>query len=319
MYPYLTLNYSYNFKNHAGHFHNGGIWPVVNGFLIAGLNQSGYLETAKNLQNALHKKLFDHQQSFPFAEYFDFEKAQPAGVKNLCYSAAGYLIGYQATHSPTEFKNRLFSSQIKDEQLNKLIDQQVTEIVVNLDLRNEKKTAISIAGESGCGKTTLSRAIKKELEKAGKKVLIIHQDDYFKLPPKQNHLARVNNFDHIGISEVKLDLLDKHILKIKREEVHAFIVPHMDWLTDNEESKLLDVRAIDIIIVEGTYTSLLTHVNHRVFINTNYQDTRKNRAERNREEQSDFIEKVLQKENTIISKHKNLADLVLDNKFNIVS
>lgn len=318
LYPFIKLNYSYNFKNQPGHFHNGGIWPVVNGFLIAGLSKNGFIKTANVLQKALHRNLFDHQDLFPFAEYFDFYESQPLGVKNLCYSAAGYLIGHKATSAPEDFKNRLFNNQVKEELFNDAIELQVREIIKNLALKSDQKLTITIAGESGCGKTTLSRAIRKKLEKAGKKIVILHQDDYFKLPPKQNHQARLNNFNHIGVEEVRLDLIDNHISEIKGAEIHTLKVPHMDWLTNVEESRLINVTAVDIIIVDGTYTSLLSNVDYRIFINTNYQNTQKNRAGRKREEQSDFIEKVLEKESTIISAHKELANLVLNNEFNIV-
>ena len=49
---------------------------------------------------------------------------------------------------------------------------------------------ISIAGESGSGKSVSAIALKKKLQQIGTQALIIHQDNYFKLPPKTNHLKR---------------------------------------------------------------------------------------------------------------------------------
>lgn len=319
LYHFIKSNHSYNFKNYPGHFHNGGIWPVVNGFLIAGLNQQGFTATAQTLQDAMMQNLSQNDETFPFAEYFDFDNAAPSGVKNLCYSASGYLIGHQSLYATEAFKNQLFATQVKREKLAQVIQENVAAIIDKTGLNKSKKLAISIAGESGCGKTTLSRAIKEALEIEGKKVVILHQDEYFNLPPKQNHQARLNDFSHIGTHEAKLDLIDKHIQIIKNAESQTLAIPHMDWLNDLEENILIDISGVDLIIAEGTYTSLLCDVDQRIFINTTYQGTRENRANRNREEQSDFIEKVLKKESGIISKHQSLADMVLNQNFTIVS
>ena len=319
LYHQIKLNHSYNFKNYPGHFHNGGIWPVVNGFLIAGLNQNNFSETANALFGAMQQNLDRHDHSFPFAEYFDLAYSKPGGVKNLCYSASGYLLAQQSLSSLKSVQDLLFTAQTKQIAIAHLIHQNVLAIIHQGGLNSQQKMAISIAGQSGCGKTTLSRAIKEELEHYGKKVIILHQDEYFKLPPKQNHQARLSNFDHIGPQEANLELLDSHIQKIKSPEIQTLAIPHLDWVTDQEETRFIDVRDVDLIIVEGTYTSLLKHVDQRIFIDTNYLDTQKNRANRNREEQSDFIERVLQKESSIISQHQKLADIVLNQHFNIIS
>jgi hypothetical protein len=34
----ITSNYAYNFKNHPGHFHNGGVWGLTQGFTAAAMN-----------------------------------------------------------------------------------------------------------------------------------------------------------------------------------------------------------------------------------------------------------------------------------------
>lgn len=318
LFNYIKLNHSYQFKNFPGHFHNGGIWPVVNGFLIAGLNQNGFNKTAILLQDALCQNLMNHHSEFPFAEYYDFEKTLPGGVKNLCYSASGYLIANKSLTATDEFKSQLFSTQLKEEAVKLVIKEKVEKIIKRIGLFSNQKLAISIAGESGCGKTTLSRVIKEELEQAGKKVIILHQDEYFKLPPKQNHQARLKDFNHIGPQEARLSLLDDHIRKIKKAEIQTLATPHMDWVTDTEETKYNDVRNIDTIIVEGTYTSLLKNIDHRIFINTNYKFTKQNRVNRNREKVTDFIEKVLEKESDIIQQHQQLANVVLDSQMNIV-
>ena len=318
LFHFIKLNHSYHFKNFPGHFHNGGIWPVTNGFLVAGLNQNGFHQTAKLLQKAMNQNLAQHQHSFPFAEYFDFEKAIPGGVKNMCYSASGYLLGKIGLTAIHDLNQQLFSIQQKEVSLNMLIKENVNKIIEEINGKKNEKTAISIAGESGCGKTTLSKAIKERLLESGKKVIILHQDDYFKLPPKQNHEARLKDFENIGPEEVRLSLIDEHILKIKQGATQVLSIPHMDWINDQEETFDINVREIDLIIIEGTYTSLLTAVDKHIFINTNYQSTKENRVIRNREVVTDFIESVLQKESNIISSHQSMAHIILDSAFNLI-
>ena len=190
-------------------------------------------------------------------------------------------------------------------------------IIAKLDLKKDLKTAISVSGESGSGKTTLSLSLKRELEKVGFKVLILHQDDYFKLPPKQNHQARINNFEHIGLQEVRFDLLDSHISMLKNGEAADLQIPKMDWVFDEEKFITVNIVEIDVVIIEGTYTALLNKVDKRIFIDTNYVLTKQNRVSRNRETVTDFIEKVLAKESEIISQHLQLADIIVNQQFDI--
>lgn len=316
LYQDILLNHHYRFKNYPGHFHNGGIWPVVNGFLIAGLKQAGFKQTAEQIMDALTNNLSLAQRDHPFAEYFDFYHASPGGVDQLCYSASGYLLAFESLNKPEEFTARIFFQQQQNE-LFKEIENKTLIIIKKLNLNKNEKMAIAISGESGCGKTTLSLSLKKELEKVGFKALILHQDDYFKLPPKKNHQARVNNFDHIGIHEVRLDLLDIHIEIIKKGDTAYLEIPQMDWIVDEEKSISLMINDIDVVIIEGTYTALLNKVDKRIFIDTNYRLTKKNRVSRNRETVTDFIEMVLAKESDIISQHQKLANIVLNQQFDI--
>jgi uridine kinase len=286
--------------------------------MVSGLNRSGFRKTALILQQAMHNKLADSMDDFPFPEYFDYQNAKPGGIKNLCFSASGYLLGLISEKNPEAFNKQLFDASDREEKLKMAIRPKVMQILQQIDLPDQDIMAISIAGESGCGKTTLSQAIKEELELQGKKVLILHQDEYFKLPPHQNHQAREKDFEHIGPQEVRLDLLDEHIHKIKNRMVQTLSVPQMNRVADEEETNYIDVRNLDLIIAEGTYTSLLKKVNIRIFINTQYLHTRKNRLQRKREVITDFIETVLEKESSIISKQSVISDITLDQELNII-
>lgn len=319
LYQSLQLNHSYLFKNEAGHFHNGGIWPVVNGFLIAGLTVAGQHETAALLMDTLYAQLASFNAQNSFTEYWDFYQGKPGGVKNLCFSAAGYLIAEEAITNQQQFGQYILPQWAKEEAVLNTIKPAAKKILDQIDFGGKEVTVISIAGESGCGKTTLGKAMKDILTEKGCQVLLLHQDDYFRLPPKKNHGARMLDFSSIGPQEVRLDLLDEHISLIKKRVVKEVSVPVMDWETDTEKSIETDVSGIDVVLVDGTYVSLLKEVDFKIYINTHYTHTRNNRVNRNREEVTDFIESVLEKENAIIKSQAPMAALVLDNQLQIVN
>lgn len=319
LYQSLQLNHNYHFKNEPGHFHNGGIWPVVNGFLIAGLTVANQHETAALLMDTLHAQLASFSTQNPFTEYWDFYKGNPGGVKNLCFSASGYLIAEEAMTNQQQFGQHILPQLVKEETVLNAIKPSAKKVLNQVDFRGKEVTVISVAGESGCGKTTLSKAIKAILTEKGCEVLLLHQDDYFRLPPKKNHEARLLDFKHIGPQEVRLDLLDEHIGFIKKRLVKEVSIPVMNWKTDTEESIKTNVDNVDVIVVDGTYVSLLKEVDFKIYINTHYTHTRNNRVNRNREEVTDFIESVLKEESAIIKSQAQMASLVLDNQLHIVS
>lgn len=95
----------------------------------------------------------------------------------------------------------------------------ITNRVISL-IRSQKipssKFCISVSGESGCGKTSLANSLKTDIEThSGFKGFILHADDYFLLPPLDNHNNRLKSFANVGPHEVDLQLLDLHIKKFK--------------------------------------------------------------------------------------------------------
>jgi uridine kinase len=177
--------------------------------------------------------------------------------------------------------------------------------------------SLSIAGESGSGKSETAFVLNELLKSEGKKVLVLCQDDYFRLPPHSNHRQRTKDISWVGPKEVKLDLLDKHaqILKHNGESV---VKPLISFIEDKILTEEL-VGPYDVIIIEGTYTTLLENVDIHVFIDLDYHDTQKHRIGRERDQdlvddkdsKLKFLEEVLEIEHQIISKHKEKADLVI--------
>lgn len=179
-----------------------------------------------------------------------------------------------------------------------------------------KKWTVGICGESGSGKSVTAFALKKIFEDRGIKSWVIQMDDYFKLPPKTNHENRQKSLDNVGIQEVHLNILGEN-MKQFREGALSLEKPLVHYQNNSISTEIIETENIEVLIIEGTYILSLDELDFSIFIDRNYQDTYKNRMERNRDEQSDFVEKVLDIEHRVISKLKEKADIVLGKNYQI--
>jgi uridine kinase len=181
----------------------------------------------------------------------------------------------------------------------------------------ERRLALSVAGESGTGKSELAYEIYRQLNERGIPAEVLQQDDYFVFPPRTNHEMRRRNLEQVGPYEVKLDFLDSNLRSFKRGESPIYkplVVYDEDRITRQE----LDVAELAVLIAEGTYTSLLEFVDLRVFIDRDYRQTLEARQRRARDRWEPFIQDVLEREHQIISQHKALADLVISPDFGTI-
>jgi uridine kinase len=179
---------------------------------------------------------------------------------------------------------------------------------------------ITVAGESGSGKSETSEAIAKEFEKYRIKSVILGQDDYFILPPKSNNAKRREDPDWLGPHvEIKLDLLDQN-LKDAIQDKNEIKKPLVDYDANTIEEEAICLQGVKVVIAEGTYTSLLKNVDTRIFISSNWLDTLEHRKKRNRgnEAGDPFIEQILATEHKIIAGHRQLADFVITKEYDVI-
>ena len=181
-------------------------------------------------------------------------------------------------------------------------------------LRPGERLALSVAGESGAGKSELAYEIYRQLNERGTRTNILQQDDYFVFPPHTNHEMRRRNLEQVGPYEVKLDFLDANLRSFKRDEspIYKPLVVYEENRITHEE---MDVSDLALLIAEGTYTSLLEFVDLRVFIDRDYRATLEARRRRARDQWEPFIQDVLEREHQIIAQHKALADIVVPAEF----
>lgn len=197
-----------------------------------------------------------------------------------------------------------------------------TEIVSHLiqDITKKKtRYIITVAGESGSGKSETGKAIADELEKFGITSVLLGQDDYFVLPPRSNDAKRREDPEWLGPHiEVKLDVLEQNLVSAILGE-KEIIKPLVDYDSNTIEDEIIHLDGIKVLIAEGTYTSLLKHVDTRIFISRNWLDTLEHRQKRKRgnEVGDPFIEQVLSTEHKIIAGHKQLADILITKDFGV--
>jgi uridine kinase len=179
---------------------------------------------------------------------------------------------------------------------------------------------ITVAGESGSGKSETGKAIADELAAHDLTAVLLGQDDYFVLPPKSNDAKRRDDDTWLGPHvEVRLDLLEQNLVDAL-EGADEIVKPLIDYDANSVEEETIDLRGVEVVIAEGTYTSLLKHVDTRVFIARNRLDTLEHRQKRNRgsEVGDPFIENILELEHKIIAGHRQLADFVITRDYDVI-
>ena len=197
-----------------------------------------------------------------------------------------------------------------------------SEIISNIiqDIKKKKtRYIITVAGESGSGKSETGKAIADELGKFGITSVLLGQDDYFVLPPRSNDAKRREDPEWLGPHvEVKLDVLEQNLVSAIQGE-KEIIKPLVDYDSNTIEDEIIHLDGIKVLIAEGTYTSLLKHVDTRIFISRNWLDTLEHRQKRKRGNEigDPFIEQVLSIEHKIIAGHKQLADILITKDFHV--
>jgi uridine kinase len=179
---------------------------------------------------------------------------------------------------------------------------------------------ISIAGQSGSGKSEMAVALSEALGLHDIKCTILQQDDYFVYPPKSNDRARRADIDWVGPGEVKLSLMDEH-LRAFLDGAEEIEKPLVDYESDTILSERMEFGEARVLIAEGTYTTLLENCETHIFIDRTFHQTRAHRLKRNRDasELDQFIDKVLEIEHGIISAHKARAQIVIDADYNVTA
>ncbi len=86
----LAGNYSFDFKNSSGDFHNGGIWPVWMGLFCYALSRNGLSSDVKKIIEAFLKAVQENKD-WEFQEYFNAHTLKVGGKTQMGYTASGIV------------------------------------------------------------------------------------------------------------------------------------------------------------------------------------------------------------------------------------
>lgn len=203
------------------------------------------------------------------------------------------------------------------EQWHRKAGKQAAEGVLPLIRANGPRFAITVAGESGSGKSEIASVLADALSEQGVSSIILQQDDYFILPPKSNENKRRAELDWVGANEVRLDLMDRNLRDFRAGD-ERLTKPLVIFEEDRIDEEIIDTEGRPVIIAEGTFTTTLNHADCRIFIDKTFHETKKARLIRAREAQDDFLENVLKIEHKIISSHKRMADFLVVGEYDVI-
>ena len=192
----------------------------------------------------------------------------------------------------------------------------IVEAIAGEIRQKDGRYTITVAGESGSGKSETAKAIAEALEAREIRAGVLQQDDYFVYPPKTNDATRRKDISWVGPQEVRLDLLDEH-LQAALDGTDEVTKPLVIYQEDRITEEVMSLAGMKVVIAEGTYTTLLQNVDKKVFINRNRLETMDARRKRGREAPDPFIEEVLKIEHAIISQHKELAHVVITRDYEV--
>lgn len=210
-------------------------------------------------------------------------------------------------------------NKTQEQQHKKVVQIIVSDLFEKINTK-PSRYILSVAGESGSGKSETAKVIAIELRKCGIKTVILGQDEYCNLTPQYNDIKRKEDPDWLGPHvEIKMEVLQKNITDAVKDE-DAINIPVINPLENTITNINLSLSGVKVIIAEGTYVSLLRNIDSRIFINRNRLETLRDRKKRNRrnEVNDSFTEQILVTEHKIIAGHRFLADYIITNDYKVL-
>jgi GH15 family glucan-1,4-alpha-glucosidase len=92
----LKNNCKYEFRNYPYEFHNGGSWPMVNGFFGIALVAKGENSKATTVLEKINEA--NAKMDFSFYENFNTQTTETNGVSLCAWSAAATVLVHQSLY-----------------------------------------------------------------------------------------------------------------------------------------------------------------------------------------------------------------------------
>ncbi|HTE51398.1 MAG TPA: glycosyltransferase [Kofleriaceae bacterium] len=190
--------------------------------------------------------------------------------------------------------------------------------------RAGRRLIVALGGESGAGKTEIAHCLAIALRRLGLGSALLPGDVYFRLPPDENHRARLAA-ERAGDLEAYLgpprevDLAGlERTLAAAADRRNPVVACPSDCrpLGRRYERVSLDLAGCDVVLVDLTYAMLLGGADLRVFLESDHlerlESLRRRNAARDPDQDFGFIRTVLALEHQRIQRSAARADLVVD-------
>jgi len=191
-------------------------------------------------------------------------------------------------------------------RLNELLDKK----------KNGYRYIVAISGESGAGKSELSHSLAKLLKSAGRRVKVLHTDNYYKIAPQdRNRWRHKHGIDKVGANEYDWKLLNRNIREFK--EGREAMTPCIDIISEQVDKLITDFSDVDILVVDGLYAIKCNNVDLKIFIDLTYHETKMEQAVRGKEVMNEFRTQVLEMEHRSLRSLRPKADLIINKSYKV--
>jgi uridine kinase len=175
----------------------------------------------------------------------------------------------------------------------------------------KEKMIVTISGEVGSGKSTVSMVLGRMLKKIQLRSKIIDLDDYYKIPPLERRKWRLENgIQSIGYDEYNWDKLNQNITDFKRNRKSQ--MPCVDLITGYIDELHTDFKNIDILIINGLYSLKIEDADLKVMIELTYDETYEAQLYSQKEALDDYRRQVMRREHEVVQSLKSKADFFVD-------
>ncbi|MCC7316960.1 MAG: zeta toxin family protein [Bacteroidales bacterium] len=196
----------------------------------------------------------------------------------------------------TVTKKHLEAAQLVTDELHKVL---------------QPKFILTIGGEVGSGKSTLSYAIAQKLKKQGVVCKIIDLDDFYKIQPKERKAwRRLNGIESVGPDEYDWNKINLVIDDFYQNREST--MPCVDLITDEVDVLTTFFDGIDVLIINGLYATKLNQSNFKVFIELTYDETKEAQVYSEKEEMTEFRKQILEREHQMVHGLKHGINLFFD-------
>ena len=173
------------------------------------------------------------------------------------------------------------------------------------------KYIISISGEVETGKAEVAHMLGKLLKKEGKRVKLLHMDNYYKIAPLERTAWRKRHgIESVGDDEYDWEMINRNLKGFKENKLTT--IPCVDLFSGQIDQLTTNFAGINVLIIEGLYSVKILEANLKVFIESTYHDTLEEQKISGKEEMDEFRMQVLEREHKVVQSLKPLADYYVD-------